>query len=99
MAVRVIDRFEVIEIDEQNAELVSETRRAVNLGLKRLVEMARVVESSAVVGDGQFLDLLDPARILDGDGCVVAERLEEEKLRLRELRHVHVDQLNDAQDT
>jgi hypothetical protein len=32
----------------------------------------------AVVGDGEFLDLFDGARVLNRDGSVVAQSLQEE---------------------
>ena len=75
MSVGIVHLLEVVEIEEEDAELVSETRRAVDLGFERLVEMTRVVESGAVVRDGQFLDAFHGARIIDGDGGVIGERL------------------------
>ena len=72
MPMSVVHRLEVIQIDEQHAELIAKSRRAVNLGLKRLIKVPRIVEAGAVVGDRQFLDLLDPARILNRDRRIVA---------------------------
>ena len=97
MTVRVVHRLEVIQIDEQHTELVSESRRAVDLSLQCLIKMARVVEPGAVVRDGEFLNSLHPACILDGDGSVVAKRLQEKDLLLSKPRHVDIDQLNHAQ--
>ena len=79
MPVRVIDLLEMIEINEHNGKLISETSRAVNLGLQRLIKMPRVVEAGAVVGDGQFLNLLHRTRIFNRDGGIVAQRLQKER--------------------
>ncbi len=76
----------MVEIDEQHAELIAKSRRPVDFCFERLIQVPRVVESRAVVGDGQFLNLFHPARILNGDGGVIAKRLKKENLRLVELR-------------
>jgi len=93
----VIDRFEVIEVDEQHRELVSEARRAVDLRLECLIKMTRIEEAGAIVGDRQFLNLLDRPRILNRNCRVVAECLQKEFLLVREVLHVHVDELDHAQ--
>jgi hypothetical protein len=59
--------------------------------------VAGVVQAGAVVGDGQFLDLLDGARVIDGDGGVVAQRVQEEHLLLDEGLDRAIDELDDAQ--
>ena len=43
MSVSVIHILEVVKINKDDAELVAEARRAVNLGLQRLIKMSRVV--------------------------------------------------------
>ena len=80
VSVVVIDQLEVVEIEEDDAELVAEAERAVDLGFDAVIEVARVVEAGAVVGDGEFLDLFDGAGVVDGDGGVVGHGLQEHEL-------------------
>src|ERR1700722_11861335 len=98
MSVSVIDLFEVVEIDEQDRELVAVASRAVNLGFQSLVEMTGVIEPGAVIGDGKFLNLFHGARVFNGDGGVIANRLQEKRFLVGEVFHLYVDQLNDAQN-
>ncbi len=69
----VVDLLEVIQVDEDHAEFIAEPSRAVDLGFERLVEMPGVEQAGAVVGDGEFLNLLDRLGVFDGDGRVVAQ--------------------------
>ena len=87
MPIRVIHVFEMVEIEEDHAELIAETRRAVDLGFQRLIKMTRVVEAGAIVSDGEFLDLLDGASIIDGDRGVVAQGMQREHFLLAETFH------------
>src|SRR5205823_206121 len=96
VAVGIVDTLEVVEIDKDDAEFMSETRRAVNLGFERLVEMPRVVEAGAIVGDGQFLDALDSARVIDGDSGVIAKCIQKEQLVVTEGLHGAIDELDHA---
>ena len=59
--------------------------------------MTGIEQAGAVVGDGQLLNALDRLGILDGDGGVVAERLQEVKLGFAKAVHVDVHQLDNAQ--
>src|ERR1043166_2841041 len=97
VAVRVIDLLEVVEVDEQHRELVTEAGRTIDLGLKSFIKMPGVIQASAVVGDGQFLDALDRARVIDGNGGIVADGTKEKHLAFGEAGHSHVDQLNDGE--
>src|SRR6266568_7309562 len=92
VSVRVVHLLEVVKIDEEDGEFIVETRRAIDFRFQRLVKVARVVEASAIVRDGEFLDFLYRARVLDGDRGKVAQRLQEELL-LREAIHIYVHQL------
>src|SRR3954471_14821416 len=56
VAVCVIDLLEVIKVNEHHRKLVPESRGAVNLALQHLVEMPRIEQASAIVGDGELLD-------------------------------------------
>ena len=98
VAVVVVDQLEAVEIEEEDAELVAEAGGAVDLGLDGVVEMARVVEAGAVVGDGEFLDLLDGAGVVDGDGGIVGQGLQEHELIVAEAGHIDVDELDDAEN-
>ena len=97
MPVRVVDRLEVIQIDKQNAEFVTKSRRAVNLGVQCFIQMPRVIQTGAVVCDRQFLNLLYPTRVFNGNRRVVAQRLQKEQFRIFEPLHVHIDELDHAQ--
>ena len=97
MAVGVIDVLEMIEIDEDHAEFVFEAGRAIDFRLQRLVQVPRIVEAGAVIGDGQLLDLLDGAGVVDGDGGIIAERLQKEHFGVAEIIEHAIDQLDDAQ--
>ena len=98
VAVAVVDLLEVVEVEEEDAELVAEAGGAVDLGLDGVVEVARVVKSGAVIGDGEFLDLFDGAGVVDGDGGVVGQGLQEHELIVAEAGHIDVDELDDAED-
>ena len=56
--------------------------------------MPRIVEPGHVIGNGEFLNLLDRPRILDRDRRVIRQRLQEEQFRVAKAVHVDVDQLN-----
>ena len=68
MSLGVIDLLEVIEVDEDHAEFITEPSRAVDLGFQRLREMPRVEQAGAIVRDGEFLNLLHGLRVFDGEG-------------------------------
>ena len=70
MPVSIVDLLEMIEVDEDDAELIAEALRAVDLGFERLVKVTRVVEAGAVVGDGEFLNALDRARLRQANRLV-----------------------------
>lgn len=97
VAVSVVDLLKVIEVDKHHAELVVEAMRAIDLSFERLVQMACVVEAGAIVGDREFLDLLDGARVFNRDGRVIAERVQEEHLVVGEAFHRAIDELDHAE--
>ena len=61
--------------------------------------MPGIVEAGAVVGDGEFLDFFHGARVVNGDGRVVAEGMKEEHLLLSKTLHGAVNQLDHPQHT
>src|SRR6266702_921858 len=97
VAVGVVYLLEMVEVDEQHREFVSESRRAINLRLQCLIEMARIVEPGAIISDGQFLDFFDRTRVFNRNRRIVAQRLQEERLLIAEVFHVYVYELNYAQ--
>src|SRR6185295_11817767 len=97
MSMRVVDGFEVIEINKQHAEFISKARRTVDLSFERFIKMPCVIEAGAIIRDGQFLNFLDGACILNRDGSVVTERLQKESFLIGEVVEVHIDQLDHSQ--
>src|SRR5438477_3031337 len=99
MSMRVVDLLEVVEIDEQDGELIAVACRAVDFCFKSFIEMTGIIEAGAIVGDGEFLNLFHRACIFNGDGGVIANRLKKERLLVREMFHLYVDQLNHSQNS
>src|SRR5215467_382798 len=98
MPIGIIHVLKVIEVKEDHTELVAKTGGAIDLSFQSLVEMTRVVEAGAIVGDGEFLNLFYGTGVVNGDGGVVAERMQEEHLLLAKAFHGAVDQLDHAQN-
>src|SRR5579864_131388 len=98
VAVGVVNIFEVIEIDEDERKLEGVAMRAVKLGIEHEIQMARVVEAGAIVGDGEFVDALHVARIFNCDRGVVGERFEQGEVALAEtFRADAIDEFDDAE--
>lgn len=97
VTVAVIDGFEVVEIEEDEAEVSAGASSSKDLFLKHLLEAALVVEAGAVVGDGEGLDFFDGAGIFNGDGGVVAEDVEERDGVLGHGLKAAVEELDDAE--
>ena len=66
-----------------NGEFESIAVRAVDLRVQHEIQMPRVVQAGAIVGDGQLVDALHVARVFDGDGGVVREGFEQRQVALR----------------
>src|SRR5271166_4699671 len=98
MAVSVVDAFEVIEVDENQGELESVAVRAVDFSVQHEIQMARVVEAGAIVGDGELVNALHVARIFDSDGRVVRERLQQGEIAGAETFGANaIDQFDDTE--
>ena len=69
----IVHPLKVIEVKKQEGELVTETFRTIYLVREPREQMTSVVQAGAVVGDTEFLDALDSARVLDGDGGVIGQ--------------------------
>src|ERR1019366_5074464 len=75
VSILIVHPLKVVEVKKQEAELIAETLRTMHLVSQRGEQMARVVQAGAVVGDTEFLDALDGAGVLDGDGGVIGQGL------------------------
>ena len=78
MPVRIVHAFEVVEVEEQQAELQPHRHypRIAGFGdlfFEQCVQVPRVEQAGAVIRDAEVLDQVDVARILQGDGGIVAE--------------------------
>ena len=80
MPVRVVHQLEAVEINEDQRELERVAVRAVNLRIQHEIQMPRVVEAGAVVGDRELMNALDVPRIFDGNRGVVGKRLEQREI-------------------
>src|ERR1035441_6092458 len=56
VAVLVVDALEAIEVEEGEAYREAELRGTLECATQHVVEMARVVETGAIVGDAQLLN-------------------------------------------
>ncbi len=68
----IVDQFEMVQVDKDETDAVLETARTLDLRLQGSVEMANVVKTRTVVGDGEFLNAFDGAGIFDRNGRVIA---------------------------
>ena len=84
VAVGVVDRLEVVEVDHHQAELLPEALGALDLGLEDLVEPAAVEEAGELVGHRLALDRLVQADVLDRHRRLADEVLEELALAVAE---------------
>ena len=98
VAVGVVDLLEVIEVDEHERKFVVVALRTVDFGFENEAHVARVVERRAIVGDGQFVDALDVARIFERDGSEIGQRFEQFQVaRIEAVGADAIDQLDDAE--
>src|SRR6185437_802333 len=84
---------------KDDAERLIETAGALDFVGQHGGEVARVEEMRAVVGDGEFLDAFDSARVFDGDGGVVADDVEEGDGVVSERLRRGMRDLQDAEGT
>src|SRR5712664_3256422 len=98
MSVRVVHLLEMIEIDKNDRKLVVITLRAVDFRLQDEAHVPRIVQRRAVVLDGQLVNSLHVARILESDGGKVRERFQQFQVaRIEALGSDAIDQLDYAQ--
>ena len=77
MAVDVVHQLEPIEVNEGETHGFALTVAALDFLFHNFVEVADVVETGGVVGDGELLDARNIVCVFDGDGGVIAEDVEE----------------------
>jgi hypothetical protein len=98
VAVRVVDGLEMIEVDEHERKFVAVALRAVDLRLQNEIQVPRVVQAGAIVGDGELVDALHVARVFQGDGGEIRQGFEQRQVALLKSLPAHaVDQLDDAE--
>src|SRR6267143_34808 len=98
MSVRVVHLLEMIQIDKNDRKLIIVALRAVDFRLEDEAHVARVIQRGAVVLDGQFVNSLHMARILESNGSKVRERFEQFQVsRIESLGPDAIDQLDYAQ--
>ena len=98
MAVRVVDIFEVVEVDKNQRKFVVVALRPVDLRFQHEIQVPRVVKSGAVIRDGQLVNALHVARILHGDGREIRQHFKQRQVALTESVRAHaIDQLDDSQ--
>ena len=68
MAVRVVDRLEPVQVDEQQRQRPAAARGALGFPAQHLRQVARVVELRQVVGDRQRLGPRDSQGVIERDG-------------------------------
>jgi hypothetical protein len=96
MAVLVVDGFEAIEVEEDEAERFGFVAGDVQLGLKQGVEMAGVEEAGDVVGDGKLLCVGDVLSVFDGDGGVIDQDVQEGDRLVGVLVEMRIEDFEDA---
>src|SRR5712692_8649118 len=95
----IVHLFEVIEVKKDDGELVPVTGGTVDFGIQNEVEVPGVVKRGAVVGDGQFVDTLDVSSILERNGRVIRQILQDGNVVLTETSLAQeADQLDNSQD-
>src|ERR1019366_6366639 len=97
MSMLIVHMLKVVEVNKQEAKLISETFRTVYLVREHRKQMACVLQASAVVVDAEFLDALDSTGILYGDGGVIGQGPQQHLVAGVHL-HIDVHHLDDAQN-
>src|SRR2546422_9353716 len=99
VAVGVVHLLEVIEIDEDHGKLIPVAGGPVDFSIEHEVQMAGVIERSAIVRNRQLVDPLDVTRVLEGDRRVVRQVFQYGDIVLPKTALPHkVDKFNHAQD-
>src|SRR6202035_117609 len=96
VAVHIVDELEAIEVKEGEAQWVALLEAAVEFAGEHVVKVTDVEEAGGVVRDGELLDAAYVVSILDGDGGVVGEGVEEGDGVVVELPCVGIKNLDDA---
>lgn len=95
--VGVVDCFEAIQIDEDEAERSAGQTGGFALLAEEAVELALVEEAGTVIGDGELLNAFDGSGVFDSDRGIVAEQMQERDDIVAEGFQAAVEELNDAE--
>jgi hypothetical protein len=96
VAVRIVDQLEAVQVKEGQAHRRPIPSASLKLLRQNIVKMAGVVKARAVVGDAQLLDAGHIARVLNGNGRVVGQNVQEGDGRVVQPVGAGVEDLNDA---
>src|ERR1700730_6137136 len=98
MAVRVVHLLEMIEIDEHQRELIIVALRTVNLRLEDEAHVPGVVQTSAIVGDGQLVNSFHMPGIFECDGSKVGKSFKKLEVAIVKTFWTEaIDQLDDSE--
>src|SRR5580704_4409276 len=98
MAVRIVDLLEMIEIDEDQRELVVVTLRTVNFCFENEAHVTGVVETGAIVGDGQLVNAFHVTGVFERDGGEVGKSFEQLEVAIvKSFRAEAIDQFDHAE--
>src|SRR5580704_18436865 len=98
MSVCIVHLLEMIKIDEYQRELIIVALRAVDFRLEDEAHVPGVVQTGAIVGDGQLVNSFHVPGIFECDGCKVGKSFEKLEVALvKTLWAEAIDQLDDPQ--
>src|ERR1700675_5017260 len=98
MAVCVVHLLEMIEIDEHERELIIVALRTVDFRFEDKAHVPGVVQTGAIVGDGQLVNSFHVPSIFECDGCKVGKSFEKLEVALVKTFWAEaIDQLNDSE--
>src|ERR1700741_1578447 len=98
MPMGVVYLFKVVQIDENNGKFVVVALLTIDFRVEDESHVAGVVERGAIILDGQLVNALDVAGILEGNRGKVRKRFEEFQVsRIETLRADAINEFNHAQ--
>ena len=93
---RVVDQLEAVQVKEYQAQRQPQAAAPLQLPAQNLVKVTHVVEAGRVIGDGQLLNPGHVARVLDGDGGVIGQNVQEGDGIVGDLIGARVEDLDGA---
>src|ERR1700691_3798432 len=95
----VVDQLEAVEIEERQAYGLSKMAATFQFPPQHFVEMAHIVKARGVVSDRELLNASHVVRILNGDGRVVGQNMQECNGVIGELIRARIEDLDCAMNT